>query len=200
MKKQRNNYKKLFYLQFLFLLLIFCNTENKNRDNKNLTTLLPLFNNSSDKPPVLQELKINDPLYKDQWYLKNTGQYGGTPGVDIKIEPVWQQGYTGKGISVAVLDEPLGLTEAEVHEDLKGGRNLTKSYNHFPFDRLNTVNHGLEVSGVIAARANNLGIRGIAYESTLYTYGVLGSQFSFQIIVDAMNRINQIPEIAVVNK
>ena len=49
-------------------------------------------------------LDIKDPLYKDQWYLKNTGQFGGTPGIDINIEPVWKRGYTGEGMKVGIID------------------------------------------------------------------------------------------------
>lgn len=30
----------------------------------------------------------NDPLFPDQWYLRNTGQGGGTPGEDVNIAPV----------------------------------------------------------------------------------------------------------------
>ena len=152
------------------------------------------------KPPVVQNLKITDPLYKDQWYLKNTGQFGSTPGMDINIEPAWQQGYTGKGMHIAILDEPLGLTEATAHEDLKDRQNFAKSHNYYSYDDT-TDNHGLNTAGIIAASGNKVGIRGIAYESKLYTYGIFGSTNSqpWDNAVAAMKRINKIPQIAVVN-
>ncbi|HVE15809.1 MAG TPA: hypothetical protein VNB29_03690, partial [Chthoniobacterales bacterium] len=31
----------------------------------------------------------NDPLITSQWHLKNTGQSGGTVGIDVNVEPVW---------------------------------------------------------------------------------------------------------------
>ena len=198
--------KKLFSLHLIFLLFVSCS--NKKKDKKNLATFAVLShfsdttNKSSskeNKPPPVIKLNIQDPLYKDQWYLKNTGQNSGTVGIDINVEPVWKQGYTGKGMHIAILDEPIGLTDSETHEDLARAKNLRKSHNYLPFSQINHPNHGLEVAGVIAARSNNLGIRGIAYESTLYTYGVYLDQLVIANVIDAMNRVNQIPEITVVN-
>ncbi len=34
-------------------------------------------------------VNITDPLFPDQWHLKNTGQMGGTPGQDINVTAVW---------------------------------------------------------------------------------------------------------------
>ena len=142
-------------------------------------------------------LNITDPLYKDQWYLKNTGQFGGTPGVDINIEPVWKQGYTGKGMHIAILDEPLPITESKAHEDLKSNQNFAKSYNYFPFKY---EFHGLNTAGIIAASGNNVGLRGIAYQAKIYTYGILGGKDAdVKKFVNAMQRVIQIPEICVIN-
>ena len=147
-------------------------------------------------------LNITDPLYKDQWYLKNTGQFGGTPGVDINIEPVWKQGYTGKGMHIAILDDPIALTYAKAHEELKNRQNFSLSHNYYPYSPIER-DHGLNVAGIIAASSNNVGIRGIAYEGKLYTYGVFGkidpSVEHWNKIIDAMKKINQIQQISVVN-
>ena len=105
---------------------------------------------------------------------------------------------------IAVLDQPVSWSDNEIHEDLKGAFNKIQSYNYYSFDG-NKDNHGLNVVGVIAARANNIGIRGIAYESQLYTYGILPPNNSQNLPnlknshIAAMKRINQIPEISVVN-
>lgn len=47
---------------------------------------------------------LNDPLYNQQFYLKNTGQLGGTSGIDIKAEEAWAI-TKGCYVRVAVLDQ-----------------------------------------------------------------------------------------------
>jgi len=60
--------------------------------------------------------KSLDPLYADQWHLKNTGQAGndnkpGKVGEDINVKPVWQdcQGNScrGEGVRIVVVDDSL---------------------------------------------------------------------------------------------
>ena len=36
---------------------------------------------------------------------KNTGQSGGIPGLDLNVEAAWAMGYTGKGITTAIMDD-----------------------------------------------------------------------------------------------
>ena len=35
----------------------------------------------------------------------NTGQTGGPAGRDLNVVPAWMQGFTGKGVVVAVVDD-----------------------------------------------------------------------------------------------
>ena len=35
----------------------------------------------------------------------NTGQTSGSSGLDINVEPVWMQGYTGTGVVVGFVDD-----------------------------------------------------------------------------------------------
>ena len=44
-----------------------------------------------------------DPLFANEWWLRNTGQSGGTPGMDIDVAPAWTTA-TGAGVSVVVND------------------------------------------------------------------------------------------------
>ncbi|WP_159477936.1 hypothetical protein [Dyadobacter sp. 3J3] len=67
---------------------------------------------------LTKTITFNDPLYTDQYYLKNTGQLGGTAGIDIKAEDAW--GITkGCYIRVAVLDEGI-----DGHDEWNNGRFL----------------------------------------------------------------------------
>ena len=118
-------------------------------------------------------LNITDPLYKDQWHLKNTGQFAGyKAGVDINIEPVWKKGYNGSNISVGIFDD---LVDGS-HPDLKDNISSANIVNYATGVDKCKNNHGTNVAGVIAARDNNIGVIGIAYRSKLYSYGVLGSK------------------------
>ena len=126
----------------------------------------------------------DDPLYGCQWHLKNTGQLGGTSGEDINVEGAWAT-VMGTGITVAVVDGGMDVT----HEDLT--ENLDTSKNHdyhgarslFDFGR----SHGTSVAGVIAARDNSLGVRGVAPRATIYSYS-FGSSLSDDQAADAMTR------------
>lgn len=46
-----------------------------------------------------------DPYFPLQWYLKNTGQNGGKPKLDLNVEAAWAQGYTGVNVTTAIMDD-----------------------------------------------------------------------------------------------
>ncbi|KAF4526598.1 hypothetical protein B566_EDAN006413, partial [Ephemera danica] len=46
-----------------------------------------------------------DPYFPFQWYLKNTGQNGGKPKLDLNVEAAWAQGVTGKNVTTAIMDD-----------------------------------------------------------------------------------------------
>ena len=177
-KKIKNWFKKIFYLQIGLFFFISCANETKKKNSfLLLTALVNEFsissseNNSKTKLP--KELNIQDPLYNDQWYLKNTGQFGGKAGIDINVEPVWKQGYTGDGVKIGVLDDPLQSNHPDL---LVNASNITDYYSDsicHPTDNKKHRGHGMQVAGIIAARANDIGLRGIAFRSTLYSYGVI---------------------------
>jgi len=122
---------------------------------------------------------LKETLAKEQWWLVNTGQevefrkqvagvYGGTPGIDLNVVPLWPQ-YTGKGIKVGVIDDGIDGN----HEDFEGNFNESLSLpNNLggPFPQKAGDNHGTAVAGIIAAKRNNLGTVGIAYEATIAGY------------------------------
>ena len=141
-------------------------------------------------------LNITDPLYKKQWHLKNTGQFGYTKGIDIKVESVWKKGYNGSGISVGIMDDLVDAT----HPDLRDNISSANVVNYFPGADRCKHNHGTAVAGIIAARDNNIGVIGIAYRSKLYAYSVFNSagETSTDIILKGLKR-NENSEIAVYN-
>lgn len=36
---------------------------------------------------------------------KNVGQSGGVPGLDLNVELAWAMGFTGKGVTTAIMDD-----------------------------------------------------------------------------------------------
>ena len=106
-----------------------------------------------------------DPLYKDQWYLKNTGQGGGKVGLDINVEPVWNQGYLGQDINIAITDDSID----ENHPDLKDNIAQVKQLTSQPTNSCEE-SHGTPVASLAAARDNGIGTIGVAPRANIYFY------------------------------
>ena len=110
----------------------------------------------------------DDPLYGCQWHLNNTGLNGGTAGEDINVEDVWSGGNLGAGINVAVVDNGLYYEHEDLKDNVNRSRNHDYTFRGSVFERY--FDHGTKVAGVIAARDNGLGGRGVAPRATVYGY------------------------------
>ncbi|WP_254564661.1 SBBP repeat-containing protein [Oscillatoria sp. HE19RPO] len=81
----------------------------------------------------------NDPLFNQQWHLENTGQTGGTTGVDANVITVWDE-ITGEGIKIAIVDDGVQHTHpdlssryrADLSLDLNEGDILHRNYDTDP--------------------------------------------------------------------
>lgn len=110
--------------------------------------------------------------YNYQYYLHNAGQTGGTTGVDINVEPAWAIISGGSNnIKTAVIDDGVDLQ----HEDLSAGLlegytlNSNTKGEHAPGTdgQGHYYCHGTACAGIIGARDNSIGIKGIAYNTKL---------------------------------
>jgi subtilisin family serine protease len=143
---------------------------------------------------IVQERTLaSDPLYADQWWLKNTGQsfilgvawsilrstgvgqvitkFAGTIGKDTKWEAAVTGAFcgggpcTGQGVTVAVVDT--GIDDS--HPDLTGqlsAASVSLAAGYGPKD--DDVGHGTFIAGLIAARKDNgIGLVGIAPNAQL---------------------------------
>ena len=127
---------------------------------------------------------ISDPLYGCQWHLSNTGQLGGTAGEDIGVEEVWVGGNTGFGIGVAVVDGGMD----SYHRDLRPNVEIGRNHDYERGDGVLEVHsHGTAVAGIIAARDNSTGGRGVAPRATIWGYNLVGNLTDANV-VDAMTR------------
>ena len=117
------------------------------------------------EPMMISNVMKFNSLYSLQYYLHNTGQNGGTPGMDINVEPAWDLISVDEDIIVAVIDD--GVERS--HEDLSGKvlEGLTIDYPNEKGDPINDYYydpkcHGTACAGIIAAKDNDTGIKGVA--------------------------------------
>ena len=184
--------KKLFSLHLIFFLFVSCSNEKK--DKKSLATFTALsnfFSDTTDKSsskkttlPPITKLNIKDPLYKDQWHLKNevyrsaSLEDGSQTKIDINVEPVWEKGYLGEGVKIGVLDTYIQYDHPDLRDNLPA-QNYFNPYPNDPFCQGDDGDtHGTQVAGIIAARDNNIGTRGVAPRATLYGYTVMRSHLA----------------------
>jgi subtilisin-like proprotein convertase family protein len=118
----------------------------------------------------------NDPLFNLQWFLKNTGQAGGTAGMDINVEKVWDN-YSGTGIKIGVYDDGVEVTHPDLASNYNGALQATIGGSiHAGTPITANDNHGTAVAGLIVASGNNnLGVVGVAYGSQFGTARFLGA-------------------------
>ena len=117
--------------------------------------------------------------------MNNTGRNGGTAGEDINVEDVWDGGNLGAGINVAVVDNGLYYEHEDLKDNVNRSRNHDYTFRGDVFERY--FDHGTRVAGVIAARDNGLGGRGVAPRATVYGYNFIRFP-TFANLVDAMTR------------
>ena len=110
--------------------------------------------------------RYDDPMYGCQYHLNNTADNPGTPGEDINVEPAWDAGHLGQGVNVLVVDDGM----YSEHEDLQDNVREDWNFDRRKFGHLyNPIsNHGTFMAGIIAARDNEMGGRGVAPRATIY--------------------------------
>ncbi|MFX3675264.1 MAG: S8 family serine peptidase [Paenisporosarcina sp.] len=87
----------------------------------------------------------------------------------INAPLAWETGYTGKGVKIAVIDS--GISP---HEDLviAGGQSFVDYTTSYYDDH----GHGTHVAGIIAAKDNGIGVKGVASEAELYAVKVMNKE------------------------
>lgn len=124
----------------------------------------------------------NDPQFSQLWGLHNTGQTGGTPGVDIDAPEAWERGVGGGSVVVAVIDTGVDYN----HEDLAAnmwtnpgevpGNGIDDDGNGYvddvhgydvvngDGDPMDDNDHGTHCAGTIGGVGNNgLGVAGVCW-------------------------------------
>ncbi len=105
-----------------------------------------------------------DVYFPQQWHLNNTGQQGGTPGVDIKALDAWKT-TRGATILIGMFDDACDLGHEDLEENYIGqshdaATNVIGDAVALPSGL--DESHGTAVMGLAVAAANELGVRGVA--------------------------------------
>lgn len=120
--------------------------------------------------------------------FENVANYQGINGnyLDLmNIPEVWNQGITGKGVIVAVIDQAINIKHPDINNNIwvnedeiandgldNDNNGFVDDYNGWNFvDNNNqfTLNggHGTHVIGLVSAENNSIGNTGVAYNSTI---------------------------------
>ena len=131
-------------------------------------------------------------LWHLDWRRSFNGELGTRPvGGDINIGNAWTI-TKGGNVNVAVVDD----TWNPNHHDLADNIDLAHSHNYAPYPLTESdAAHASMVAGVIAARDNELGGRGIAPRATLFNYNLVEDSAT-ENQADAMRRNAEIVAVS----
>ncbi len=127
-----------------------------------------------------------DSLFAAQWHLLNTGQNGGTKGVDLDVVPVWKAGYTGKGISIGVFDTAMDIRHIDLAANIDMSKKIVAANGSYVDPTIVGASdqHATSVAGLIAAARNGTGVVGVAYDAKITPVDIFGADqtYSWQSI------------------
>ncbi len=130
---------------------------------------------------------VSDPLYGCQWHLTNTA----TSDADTNVEPVWGTN-AGHGVHIAIVDDGMHFE----HEDLQSNIDVALNQNYCTPSQDDcsvasiytpSRDHGTQVAGILAAVANDMGVRGVAPAATIHGHNLVVNG-DINNIADAMTR------------
>ena len=143
------------------------------RKNEKITTTSKDKYTTKDSHTKLEKIIVETPVENNSNW--NTDEYNVNYGLNsIGAKTAYEQGYTGKGVTIAVLDTGIDTDNANFSNILDGQRYLT-TYN-FKTRKLNrdfTTNvedghgHGTHVAGIALGAKNDSGTHGVAFNSSL---------------------------------
>ncbi len=133
----------------------------------------------------------NDPMFSDQWALKNTGQSGGKAESDLRAILAWQKSTGTTDVVVAVLDTGVDYTHPDLINNIWFRPDNVPQYTDNELGTINDIHgynaaenngdpmddngHGTHCAGIIGAEGNNdQGIAGINWKVEIMPLKFLG--------------------------
>lgn len=133
---------------------------------------------------ISQEFQINDPIFKDQWHIKNPA----FPGHDVNVVPVWRMNITGKGVVTALIDDGLDYESPDLKDNFCAEGSWDYNDNRpNPKPMLSNDYHGTRCAAEIAASKGNdyCGV-GVAYDSKVSGIRILSGEITSEQEAAAM--------------
>ncbi|MBX6966226.1 S8 family peptidase, partial [Alcaligenes faecalis] len=113
----------------------------------------------------------------EQWRTK---EYKNQPGLDmINAAKAYALGFTGKGVTVGILDSGIAGDHPEFAGAIAGGFDFstnTPYANGQGVDSDEEPGHGSHVAGIIGARRDGVGMHGVAFNSQLFAVAVAANE------------------------
>lgn len=133
---------------------------------------------------VVERFGMFDPEFPGQWHLLNDVIHENS----INVTGVWDQGITGQGIRVAIVDDGLDMHS----DDLKDNFYAEGSWDYndhtdLPEPRLSDDQHGTRCAGEIAAVKNDVCGVGVAYGAKISGIRILSASISDADEASALN-------------
>ena len=101
----------------------------------------------------------------------NTDEYRGGNFLDpIKASGAYDLGFTGKGVVIGIIDQPVMIG----HPELQG--KVTDYEPADPTFNWAQLTHGTHVAGIAAAKRDGVGMHGVAFDADLATVSVWGNR------------------------
>ena len=106
------------------------------------------------------------------YYTEYTAQYG---LASINALSLNDSGYTGSGVKLAIVDTGINSSHSEFSGRTISGYDFSTGTGGYSSD----VNgHGTHVASIAAGNRDAVGMRGVAYDATLYSYKLLNDSGS----------------------
>ena len=133
---------------------------------------------------IARTLKIQDPIFAEQWHLYNAVQLGH----DVNVTDVWMQGITGHNATVVMVDDGIDMYSDDLKDNYfaKGSYDFNDNTDE-PRPRLSDDKHGTRCAGEIAAVRNDVCGVGVAYNAKVAGIRILSKSISDEDEAVAMN-------------
>lgn len=133
--------------------------------------------------------RFADPLWDEQWYLDDKRNL---MDLDVNVIPVWNNGVSGKGVVVTILDDGIEHNHTDLVRNYDAAASWDINDNDpdpFPrYDPTNENKHGTRCAGEVAAQANNskCGV-GVAYNARIGGVRMLDGRVTDRVEAESLS-------------